>query len=486
MRTTSPHNNVIERTLRNSILDGASHSAMLGLTRNYVVPFALTLQATTAQIGLLASVPSLTMALSQMAAPALVVRAGSRKRLILPAAFCHAAIWLPILLIPYLFASHQVWWLIGLLTLSAVAGSLGIPAWGSIMADLVPEGIRGKFFGSRGRICGIVVLISFFLGGAVLQFCAGNAFIGFSIIFGGAALFRLASWYFLKRMHEPRPCSTADEKVNLLGLLVNLKESNLGRFVIFASLMNLATSLGSPFMAVYMLRDLGFDYLTFVAINSVTSVASLMSFTFWGRRADRAGNVRILRITALLIPLVPILWTISTRLYVLIPVQLLSGFAWSGFILSSSNFIYDAATPQTRTHFIAIYTMLTGLAISIGAVLGGLLAPILPDLFGNRLITLFLLSGVLRYFVAATFLYNISEVRRVPAIRTVNLLFDGIASLHNRLGAAFAEIESLLFTLPVGVTRRDSYSVSTVLRPATIDCYVTVRHTRIPPVLDDS
>ena len=124
-----------------------------------------------------------------------------------------------------------------MLALSAVAGSLGIPAWGSIMADLVPAGIRGRFFGSRGRVCGLVILVSFFVGGAVLQFCAGNAFIGFSIIFGGAALFRLASWYFLKRMHEPRPSGAADEKVNLLRLLVNLRESNLGRFVIFASLM---------------------------------------------------------------------------------------------------------------------------------------------------------------------------------------------------------------------------------------------------------
>ncbi len=87
MRAAGPRSKVTKGTLRNSILDGASHSAMLGLTRNYVVPFALTLQATTAQIGLLVSVPNLTMALSQLAAPALVARAGSRKRLILPTAF---------------------------------------------------------------------------------------------------------------------------------------------------------------------------------------------------------------------------------------------------------------------------------------------------------------------------------------------------------------------------------------------------------------
>ena len=60
MRDASLRSNIIKGTLRTSILDGASHSAMLGLTRNYVAPFALTIRATTAQIGLLVSVPNLT------------------------------------------------------------------------------------------------------------------------------------------------------------------------------------------------------------------------------------------------------------------------------------------------------------------------------------------------------------------------------------------------------------------------------------------
>ena len=79
MRAAGPRSNVITGALRNSILDGASHSAVPGLTRNYVVPFALTLQATTAQIGVLASVPDPTMALSRLAAPARFGPPGSRQ-----------------------------------------------------------------------------------------------------------------------------------------------------------------------------------------------------------------------------------------------------------------------------------------------------------------------------------------------------------------------------------------------------------------------
>lgn len=143
---------------------------MLGLTQDYIVPFALALKATTAQIGLLSSVPNLTMALFQLTAPHLAERAGSRKGLILPVVFLHALMWLPILLVPYLFPDQKIWWLIGFFTLSTVFGALGNPAWGSMMAELVPEGTRGRYFGFRGRICGLVTLVFFFIGGAILHF----------------------------------------------------------------------------------------------------------------------------------------------------------------------------------------------------------------------------------------------------------------------------------------------------------------------------
>lgn len=45
----------------------------------------------------------------------------------------------PIQPIPYLFPGEKIWWLIGLLTLSTVLGSLVNPAWGSMMAYLVPK-----------------------------------------------------------------------------------------------------------------------------------------------------------------------------------------------------------------------------------------------------------------------------------------------------------------------------------------------------------
>ena len=410
----------VNKSLKYSIADGAAYSAMLGLTQDYVVPFALALKATTAQVGLLSSMPNLATALSQLTTPRLVERTGSRKGLILPAVFLHALMWLPILLVPYLFPGQKIWWLIGLFTLSAVFGTLGNPAWGSMMADLVPEEMRGKYFGFRGRISGLVALVFFFIGGTILHFFSANIFLGFAVLFGGAMLFRLVSWHFLSRMYEPSlPNMKRD---SLTDIVRNMGSSNLGRFTIYVSLMNFAAYVASPFFAVYMLRDLRFDYLTYVIVVATAALANLMFLTFWGRRADRVGNIKVLRITSFLVPLVPLLWIGSHQLYYLIPVQVLSGFAWAGFNLASTNFLYAASPPEKRTQCIAVFNAMNGSAICLGALLGGYLVSHLPSLFGYQLLTLFLVSGLLRGLVVATLLRNISEVRLVPEMNTTELL----------------------------------------------------------------
>ncbi len=413
----------VSKSLKYSIVDGSAYSAMLGLTQDYVVPFALALKATVLQVGLLSSIPNLTMALSQLSAPRLAQKAGSRKGLILPVVFLHASIWVPIALIPYLFPGEKIWWLIGFLTLSTVLGSLGNPAWGSMMADLVPEKMRGRYFGFRGKICGLVTLVFFFLGGATLHFSTANIFLGFSLLFGAALVFRLISWYFLSKMREPALFNGKTEHYSTHGILRNLGSSNLGRFIIGVSLMNFATNLAGPFFAVYMLRDLKFDYLTYVAIIATATMANLTFMTFWGKRADRTGNMKVLKVTSVLVPLVPLLWIGSHQLYYLIPVQILSGFAWAGFNLASTNFVYDASPPEHRIRYIAVFNAMNGIAICFGALLGGYLASYLPPLLGYNLLTLFLVSGLLRGLVAATLLRRLSEVRQVPETGTAELLF---------------------------------------------------------------
>ena len=162
---------------------------MLGFTQDFMAPLALALKASTGQIGLLASLPNLALAISQLGSPYISERLGSRKALIIPVVLVQALLWLPILLLPQLFEGNAVWWLIALFTAGSVFGAFGNPAWGSMMADLVPVAMRGRYFGLRNKIGGMFLLGGFLIGGAVLELSGRHAMIGFSVLLGGAMLF---------------------------------------------------------------------------------------------------------------------------------------------------------------------------------------------------------------------------------------------------------------------------------------------------------
>jgi len=319
----------------------------------------------------------------------------------------------------YVFHDSPVWWLIGFVTVSSVLGAIVSPAWGSMMADLVPARLRGRYFSSRGRIIGFISLVTFFIAGLILQFYTDkNIFTGYSILFGGATLFRLLSLYFLSRQYEPKQAKEKEDSPGLIQLIKNLGSSNLGKFTLYVALIDLCTCISSPFFSVYMLRDLKFSYLHFVLVSSSGSVANLLFLTFWGRRADKAGNIKIVQLTSMLLPLVPILWLASTNVYYLMAANLFSGFVWSGYGLTAVNFLYDASKPEIRTKQIAIFNAVDMIACCVGALAGGYIAQHLPVFLGYQLRSLFTLSGVMRALVVIIFLRQIVEVRRVPEMNT--------------------------------------------------------------------
>jgi len=415
----------VKKSLRNSILDGSAYSVTLGLTQNYITPYALTMKASTQQIGLLTSVPNFTMAAVQFAAPGLSERIGSRKGFILPMAIMHALMWLPVLLIPYMFQTQQVWWLIAFMTLSTAFDSALNPVWGSMMADLVPVQLRGRFFGLRNRITAFVSMAFSYAAGGVLQLLTGNTNLAFTIIFTGALASRLVSFYFLSKMYEPS--SPATEKrghESVLKIARGLFSTNTGMFIMLCALMNFTTTIAGPFFSPYMLLDLRFSYIVYTILNSAAGLATVGFMTWWGKRIDRAGSIKVLKITSLFVPFVAIGWALNNSLWWLIIMQIFSGFAWAGFQLSSGVFIFDAAPPQNRTRYIALYNSLIYLGVSVGALTGGIVAPFLPPFMGSYFTSIFMVSGVARLAVALFFLPRIKEVRKVPQLEARELLFS--------------------------------------------------------------
>src|SRR5207245_5785524 len=171
------------------------------------------------------------------------------------------------------------------------------------------------------------------------------------------------SAHFIDQMCEPAHRRELASDFTFLRFIARFRESNFLKFVVFAACLNFASYLAAPFFVVFMLRDLQFSYLTYMALQVCATLASFVALPLWGRHADLVGNVRVLRLSAFLAALIPILWFFSYHPVYLMLVQMWSGFAWSGVTLCTGNFIYVAVTPQKRVRCIAYFNVINGIAL---------------------------------------------------------------------------------------------------------------------------
>ncbi len=437
------------KSLEYSMRDGAAFSVMTGFGEQYFSPLAIELGASTLGVGLLASLPQFLASLPQLYTSKFMAYVKSRKRTILIFVMLQALTWIPLMLIPVLGFAHSVLLLISSVTLYFIFGQFIVPVWNSLIGDLVDEDMRGKFFGMRNMITGATAFLSLFVAGFILSlFREEDILYGFVSIFFVAFIARLVSWYYLNRTEDPPMKSDKENEFSFVQYLKRLRRTNYGIFALYFSLVNLSVYIASPYFAVYMLRDLHMPYMEYTIVTASAALTSFLAMARWGDLGDRFGNRRILNFSGMFIAIVPILWLISSNTLYLVFAQIVSGFVWAGFNLSSMNFIYDNVKPENRTRIFAYHNVLAKTSIFAGSLLGGALALwITPTwIFHSTLQIIFLLSGLMRAAVSLFFLPKIEEKRRVEEIsqRDFFMRYSGTGPI---IGLTYKAITSIRRTL---------------------------------------
>jgi MFS family permease len=424
----------VDKSLRHSVRDAVAFSVMSGAGETYFSAFALFLKASTPQIALLASLPPLLGSFMQLLSAWIARYKVRRKTIILLGAGFQALTWVPLLLLPVLFPEHAVPLLIVCVTVYYATAHLIAPQWTSLMGDLVPERRRGRYFARRTRLASVTAFFSLVLAGAALAFFdgRGHTLAGYGIIFTAAAAARVVSAYHLGRMREPATTVAIAAPLFTAGWLRRLRRSPFIYFSLFMAIMQFAVAIASPFFTVYMLRDLHYSYLQFTANTATVVLVQFLTLNTWGRLSDVFGNRLILVLTGAVIPFLPALWLVSSDFWYLIGVQILGGLCWAGFNLSAGNFLYDLVPSPKRTTYLAFHNVVLSIGVFLGAILGGLLAAVIPPVFAvaghsvtllSTLQAVFLISTLVRLITALAFLPKLREVRAVRPMSVRGLVF---------------------------------------------------------------
>jgi HEAT repeat protein len=410
----------ITRALKWADKDAIFVTVYLALTGGaFQTGFARHLGASDLWLGIIASVPAIAGSL-QILAAYIGEHTQDRKSLVLRYVFLSRLPWLLIAFLP-LFSKElpRLPLFVVLLTLSAVLGSFASPAFLAWLSDLVPADYRGRYFGRRNMILGLVSAITalppaLFLDQAVKHDRLPVP-LAFTILFGTGMLFLALSQFALTRMpNVPRIMGlTGGQEDGVDGRKSFLQfyrepfsDRNFRRLLTFTTFWTFGHLFAGQFFTVYMLENLKFPYIMIQMTALVAALFSSLGMPFWGYLSDKFGNKPLLIISGSTVVFMPLIWTLTDperygwSVGVIMFIQVIAGFMWAGVGLSQFNMILNIAPQSQRTLYM-------GAISATGALIGGLaplcsglvmeyMRPIVPD--PTRFYVLFCLTASLRGF----------------------------------------------------------------------------------------
>jgi MFS family permease len=361
-------------------IDGLISNVSESFVTSFVNPFAMALGATNSQIGALNAVANLGAALGLLPGARLTERSGRRKRIVvLTGGLAGRLLLLVLATLPLFLGSPAVIYaVIAVFALRAFFNQLGYPAWSALVADLVPKGIRGRYLGARNIGLAVAALVFTPIAGRVIESIGGPQ--GYQVSLVLAAVTGLVATVVFSRIKEPRTIQPGGKRhANGMKSLDLLRGNRpFAIFTAVALIWNLCLQLSGPFFSVYLVRTLHGTPTQIGILAAVYSVGNILGQRLWGRLNDHHGAAWVMRIAGLLIPVLPIAWSLAPGPWWLLPVELTSGFLWAGYLLANFNLLLGMAPEPQRERFVAVYQTIVFSAAFVGPLVGGLLADVIP------------------------------------------------------------------------------------------------------------
>jgi len=382
-------------------------AAFNGLTSVYLVAFALALGASNVVVGVLGALPYLASLLVQIPAAQLVQHL-SRKKIIITFEIMSKLFWMPLLLSPFLFINPLLFIVIFYL-ITKICEGVTTPALTTLIADVVPAKTRGDFIAVRQRLINLFGMIAMILAGLWLQQFPKESPVGFSIMFFLGAILGIIGAFVYKKVEEPE---YTDHEHHTLKEFFTLN-GEMKKFVTFQIIFNFSFMIASPFFAVYMLKNLNIGYEYYGIASSVTTLAAILSSRYIGQLTDKFGDKPVAIIGHFGVAAVPLLYLAVTtnNLWLLIPVQLISGIAWAATDIGTINLLLGLSDSKKRAIQIAEYTFYSSIPLIIAPIIGGWITENMAIWVLTGIPLIFVISAILR-FLSAFMLFRIKEPRQ--------------------------------------------------------------------------
>lgn len=278
--------------------------------------------------------------------------------------------------------------------------------WMSWATDLIPNRLRGNYFGFRLSLMAVMNVTATYTIGYMLDLfkSLGSEADGYLVMLGIASICGLITLVLFQKQYEP-PFHPAPDRDFKRDVWLPLKDAHFRPVIIFNLLWAIAQGVALVFFTVQMISVLQMSFTQLALFNIIVTIGRVALNPLWGKFTQRFGSSATLKICGVMITLNPILWLFATPEN-LLPVWLdaiNSAVAWTGFDLASMNIQFTDSKPKGRAYYFAWVGISSGIGFFVSGVIGGQLADVFQHISlqtpvnvitGNHWI--FLISFVLR------------------------------------------------------------------------------------------
>lgn len=407
----------------------------------YLADLALFLGAAAIHLGFINAIPFFA-ASAQLLGARILSRVGSRKKVLLPAAFIARESWWLILAVLFLPVPRTIklWIFISLLMISHVAGQISGNAWLSWLSDLLPTRMRGSIIAKRNGLLILVAIGADFFFSQVRQlFGEEMRFTSIVVTITVACIFGAKSIFAFQNQWEPPGEKSVIPSLGQVWKAC-MKKTSVRRLMVGLTFWNLAIGVPVSFWAPHMLTNLEMSFTSIFIYSSIVTVFNfIMSRYIWGPVIDKAGTLSVIVFCSLVISVIPLFWFFITAddLTLIWFEAGLNGLMWSGFNVAAFNMPFSVLPKKKRPHYFAMLATVSGLGLGLGALMGGVIAQNLQGMkfeimnrtYVNYHVT-FLISAILR-------LLCVLLLRRIPDSQYRGMVFmfqtmgDGLVRLRS-------------------------------------------------------
>ncbi len=380
-----------------TVAEGAAYSLMYGLTGSFIGVLALKMGASPFQLSLITALPNLVNVLLMVPVASLLERRANKVPYLTVGVFFNRIGYFFLGLAAFMGLPPSV--LLTVLTLMTIPAVVAGLAYTDIVANCFPPRERGRVFGAKNAVVGLLTFICTIVAGSILDKIAYPY--NYFYVFGIASIFGLIDTYIMSR-HRVQPATQVAKKEDQEPYLIKLKNifghPTLGKefqkFLITIAIVYVGLTIPNAIWTIFYVEEMQLSQFQIGNMTAISNAVMVVSSFFWGRKSQRSGDRVVFSISLLGITLVPLWAALASSVTSLYLMQALNGVSMAAYNIAYFNILLSSSEEKYRPTATALFHVLIGLTGVVFPTVGVWLF----KFFTERQI--FFLAGVIR--VAAT------------------------------------------------------------------------------------